>query len=138
MVSGRKQAAAAIRSFWMITAPSCSGRPGWKMESSKIARDARIQPHAAFDERAQPDVALQHDQRADLPLGEMLGRQQDFAERFGGAEAFGQAEPALAPEARQGAPDLRLEEHDDGQADVGNDEGQQRAQRLQARPTATA
>src|ERR1019366_8403702 len=40
VVNGRKHAAAEIRSFWMITAPSCSGRPGWKMEI-RISREMR-------------------------------------------------------------------------------------------------
>src|SRR6185503_4287850 len=33
--SGRKHAAAAMRSPWMITAPSCSGDAGWKMLESR-------------------------------------------------------------------------------------------------------
>ena len=37
VVSGRKQAAAAMRSFWMITAPSCSGRPGRKDGQQQVA-----------------------------------------------------------------------------------------------------
>src|SRR6185312_2003735 len=35
IVSGRKHAAAATRSFWTITAPSCSGDLSWKIESSR-------------------------------------------------------------------------------------------------------
>src|SRR5580700_202923 len=35
VVKGRKQAAEAIRSPWMITAPSCSAAPGWKMAHSR-------------------------------------------------------------------------------------------------------
>src|SRR3954471_1080094 len=34
-VSGRKQAAAATRSFWTMTAPSCSGDFVWKMLTSR-------------------------------------------------------------------------------------------------------
>ena len=34
-VSGRKQAAAATRSSWRMTAPSCSGEPGWKIVTSR-------------------------------------------------------------------------------------------------------
>ena len=33
--SGRKQAAAAMRSPWTITAPSCSGDATWKMLASR-------------------------------------------------------------------------------------------------------
>ena len=34
-VSGRKQAAAAMRSFWIMTAPSCNAVPGRKIERSR-------------------------------------------------------------------------------------------------------
>src|ERR1035437_1421739 len=46
VVSGRKHAAAEMRSLWIITAPSCSGSPGWKMESriSREMRDSRGTP----------------------------------------------------------------------------------------------
>ena len=111
------------------------GQAGLEDGNQNIAGDAGFQGHAAFHEGAQADVAFQDDERADFLVGEVLHRHHDFAERFGGAEAPGQAEPVLASDARQGAADLGLEEDDDGQADVGNDEGKQGAQGLQAGPT---
>ena len=93
----------------------------------------RVQAHAAFDEGAQADIALQDNQRAGLVSREMLHRQQDLIHRFQTPIAAAEPEPALAPQARQGAPDLGLEQDDDGYAKVGDDERKDRPQRLQAR-----
>ncbi len=92
-----------------MTAPSWRGHGRLEDGEEKVAGDARIHRNAAFDEGAQADVALEDDEGAGLLFGKLLDGEQDFAERFRRAESGGEAEPALAADAREGAADLGLE-----------------------------
>ena len=57
------------------------GQAGLKDGKQKVARDAGVEAHAAFDEGAQADIALKHDERPGPMRGEFLHRQHDFVDR---------------------------------------------------------
>ena len=61
MESGRKQAAAATRSFCTMTAPSCSGRAGTEESGQQVVGEMGVESDAALDVGAQSDLALDDD-----------------------------------------------------------------------------
>jgi hypothetical protein len=107
------------------------GAARMKDGQQQVARQLGVQPHAAFDEGAQSDVPLDHDQRAGFIRGQAAHRDQDIFGELGPLVAA--REPALASQARQRAADLGLEQYDYGQRQVRHDIRKHRAQRFQAR-----
>ena len=95
-----------------------------KNREQQIAREAGFQHHSALDESAQPDIAFQNDQRADMLPRLLIHREHHFV-RLRGAEARPETEPVLPPDARQGAANLRLKEHNHRQTHIGNNEREQ-------------
>ena len=77
VVSGRKQAAAAMSVLLYDHRAIVQRQAGLEDGKQQVPRDAGVQAHAALDEGAQADIALQHDQRAGLVRRKMLHRQQE-------------------------------------------------------------
>ena len=80
--SGRKHAAAATRSPCTMTAPSCSGEPGWKIVDQQVVGHHRIQRNAALDVVPHPDLAFDDDDRTGVPRRQRRRRHDELLDRF--------------------------------------------------------
>ena len=89
-VSGRKQAAAAMRFSWMITAPSCSGDAVLEDRHEQVVADLRVERNAALDVVAQADLALDGDDRAGALRRQHLRGDRDLLDRLVDRLALGE------------------------------------------------
>jgi hypothetical protein len=86
-------------------------------------------PFSTYSRR--PSRRSDHDQRADPPAGERGRREHDVAETLAAVAVRVPAPERISAEAREGAPDLVLEEHDDGERQHEEELLQQAFERLQ-------
>ena len=118
-VSGRKQAAAATRSSWTMTAPSCSGEPGLEDGDEQVVGQRRVERNARLDVVPQPDFALDHDDGADpLRRQHRRGHRQLLDHLVGAVGPREGPEERRAAEVRERAADVGLEQDDEREDDV--------------------
>ena len=94
-----------------MTAPSCSGALGTEDGGKQVVRETGIEGDAAFDVRAQSDLAFNHNQRAGLVLRKKICGQHNVivGVAIGGRSAEERQPPA---QVRKHVPDLRLKDDD--------------------------
>ena len=89
-----------------------------KNRTQQVAGNGRIQIDAAFDEGAQPDFALDNDQRASFALGEPSHGQHHFLAQLAALQ-LADAQERPAPQAGQRSPQFGLEHDDQRNGGVG-------------------
>ena len=91
--AGRRRDAVALNDHRAVVQRAAALEDG----AQQIARHHGIQRDAAFDERAQTDVALDHDQRAGLPSIMLLHGQHNFVGHFAAFQLASQPSQRLRP-----------------------------------------
>jgi hypothetical protein len=98
----------------------------------------RVEGNPAFDVSPQTRFAFDNDESADAVLRKIFGGHHDVVIQGFGVVRGKFQDGKIPPDARQRAPDFRLEQDDQGDRHVGQKRGQQPLDHLQSRPLRAA